>query len=169
MVKYYNVEVVFEEIPTEISLAINITNCQNRCPGCHSPYLQNDVGTELTNHELDNLIKASPGITCVVFMGEGNDIQTIEDLSSMVQHKYKLKTALYSGREYDQIEDHVWNSFDYVKVGPYKKEFGPLNDPNTNQRLYRMIKVEWLGVNTAVKEDITHKFWKWNDKTIEDY
>lgn len=169
MVKYYNTEVVFEEIPTEISLAINITNCQNRCPGCHSPYLQNDVGTELTNYELDNLIKASPGITCVVFMGEGNDIQTIEELSGIVQHKYKLKTALYSGREYNQIEDHVWNSFDYVKVGPYKKEFGPLNDPNTNQRLYRMIKVEWLGANTAVKEDITHKFWKWNDKTIEDY
>ena len=38
--------------------------------------------------------------------------------------------------------------FDYVKVGPYKKEFGPLNERTTNQRLYYH------------REDITSRFWR---------
>lgn len=168
MVKYLNSEIVFEEIPKEISLAINITNCQNRCPGCHSPYLRNDIGTELNEAELDGLIKASPGISCVLFMGEGNDIRSIEELSQYIHDKYKnLKTALYSGREETLIEPHVWDMFDYVKVGPYKKEFGPLNDPSTNQRLYMMFRYEPEPAEKT-RVDITESFWKWNEEKIEE-
>ena len=47
MVKYVNTEVVFEEIPDEITLAINVSNCPNQCPGCHSPYLREDIGEDL--------------------------------------------------------------------------------------------------------------------------
>ena len=39
MLKYLNCQVTFAEVPDEISLCINITNCPNRCPGCHSPEL----------------------------------------------------------------------------------------------------------------------------------
>ena len=46
MLKYYNAMVVFEEIPDEITLAINITNCPCHCVGCHSKFLWEDVGTE---------------------------------------------------------------------------------------------------------------------------
>lgn len=42
MVRYHNFDIVFAEIPDETTLAINITNCPNRCPGCHSPHLQRD-------------------------------------------------------------------------------------------------------------------------------
>jgi anaerobic ribonucleoside-triphosphate reductase activating protein len=34
------------------------------------------------------------------------------------------------------VEDAIWQAFDYVKVGPYKPECGPLNERTTNQRLY---------------------------------
>ena len=42
MIKYYNAMVVFEEIPNEITLAINITNCPCHCKGCHSQFLWED-------------------------------------------------------------------------------------------------------------------------------
>ena len=35
MVRFYNFDIVFAEIPDEVTLAINITGCPYRCPGCH--------------------------------------------------------------------------------------------------------------------------------------
>ena len=35
MVKYLETKVVLSEIPNEITLAINITNCPCVCKGCH--------------------------------------------------------------------------------------------------------------------------------------
>ena len=151
MVKYLQTEVVFEEIPTEITLAINITNCQNNCAGCHSPYLREDIGTELTEAELFNLIAKNNGITCVCFMGEGNDQEGLITLVQAVKTNFPdIKTALYSGRQY--VEGIMYDIFDYVKVGPYMEDYGPLNNPKTNQRLYMC-----SGQSIT---DITNKFWE---------
>ena len=69
MIKYApdDTSVVFEEIPDEITLAVNISNCQHNCPGCHSPYLRMDFGEELTETAIDELIKKNSGITCFCF------------------------------------------------------------------------------------------------------
>ena len=45
--KYVEYAVTMEEVPTEISLTISISNCRFRCHGCHSAYLQQDVGKSL--------------------------------------------------------------------------------------------------------------------------
>ena len=45
--KYVEYAVTMEEVPTEISLTISISNCRFRCQGCHSAYLQQDVGKPL--------------------------------------------------------------------------------------------------------------------------
>lgn len=37
--KYSDAQVVFAEVPDEITLAISISGCPNRCPGCHSQHL----------------------------------------------------------------------------------------------------------------------------------
>ena len=50
MVKYVDTLVTFAEFPNEISLCINISGCPNHCPGCHSPYLAQDIG-EVLNKE----------------------------------------------------------------------------------------------------------------------
>ena len=44
MLKYVNTGVVFQEIPDEVTLAVNLSGCPCRCPGCHSRYLWQDVG-----------------------------------------------------------------------------------------------------------------------------
>lgn len=150
MLKYLQTEVVFEEIPTEITLAINITNCQNNCAGCHSPYLREDIGTELTENVLSDLIAKNKGITCVCFMGEGNDQEGLIKLVQAVKTNFPyIKVALYSGRQY--VEGMMYEIFDYIKVGPYMDECGPLNKKTTNQRLYAKLEEKWV--------DITSKFW----------
>ena len=45
--KYVEYAVTLEEVPTEISLTISISNCRFRCHGCHSAYLQQDIGKPL--------------------------------------------------------------------------------------------------------------------------
>ena len=45
--KYVECAVTMEEVPTEISLTISISNCRFRCHGCQSAYLQQDVGKPL--------------------------------------------------------------------------------------------------------------------------
>ena len=70
MVRYHNFDVVFTEIPGETTLALNITGCPNRCPGCHSPHLQADEGRVLDEAELLGLLaRYGRSVTCVAFMG----------------------------------------------------------------------------------------------------
>lgn len=144
--------VVFEEIPDKVTLAVNITNCQNRCVGCHSPELREDIGNELTKEEVDKMIEGNYGVNCFLFMGEGNDIGALTELSRHVREKHKIDTALYSGKQ--KIEQYMVDNFDYIKIGPYMEEFGPLNKKSTNQRLYKIIKPD----NKI--DDITYMFWK---------
>ena len=136
MLKYYNYDIVFQEIPDEVTLAINLTCCPNRCEGCHSPHLWDDIGEELTFEETERLIELYYGkIRCVCLMGGDNDIAMVENIAHHVKSRYDLKFAWYSGREIfpSNIED-----FDYVKLGPYDKDRGGLKSATTNQRLYKI-------------------------------
>ena len=157
MIKYTTAEVVFEEIPDEVTLAINISNCQNHCVGCHSPELRGDIGEELTMDKLKELISANGGITCVCFMGEGNDRQAIVKLAEYVKAEIELKTAIYLGIDYTPQE--YLGKFDYIKTGPYIPECGPLNKETTNQRMVEYNLAKGL-VPSWYSRDITHKFWK---------
>lgn len=161
MAKYYNAMVVFEEIPDEITLAINITNCPCHCIGCHSKFLWEDVGTELTIDELDRLIEENKGITCVCFMGGDANPKEINDLAGEVATKsiccfLPLKIAWYSGKD-ELSEDIEIGRFDYIKLGHYDERMGGLDKETTNQRLYKVVGYEDKDFEL---KDITSKFWK---------
>ncbi len=140
--------VVLEEIPDRVSLAVDISGCRGNCVGCHSPFLKQDIGEELTSAVLDSLVADNYGVNCFLFLGEGSDAPA---LLSLARHARSLglEVALYSGRE--SVEPAFWEVFDYIKLGPYKADCGPLNNPATNQRLYHVV--------AGRREDITSRFW----------
>ena len=155
MLNYYNFDIVFAEVPDEVTLAINITGCPNNCPGCHSPHLQDNKGKPLNNDALLALIGSyTHNITCVCFMGGDADPQEVERLALFTRDKFpRLKTAWYSGKP-TLSNKNTPSSFNYIKIGEYNAAYGPLNKPTTNQRFYR--------IDHDVPVDITARFWGGN-------
>ena len=149
--------VTFSEFPDEIALCINITNCPFHCSGCHSPELWKDIGKPLTQRSLERLISENNGITCVGFMGGEPEIV---NLLAQVVHKTGLKVGWYwGGKEIPKEID--LDNFDYIKIGPYIKELGGLDNPNTNQRFYAKGNcIHKMDANPNMLYDITDKFWK---------
>ena len=156
MLKYVDSKVVFAEIPDEITLAINVSNCPCHCKGCHSPYLTEDIGEPLDLQHLTDLIDKNRGISCVCIMGGDASPSEVDDIAQDIKEYYpELKVGWYSGRQKLSKEVNLHN-FDYVKLGPYIKSKGPLNCKTTNQVLLEIEVVQ----NRVFTKDITAKFWK---------
>lgn len=152
MVRYHNFDIVFAEIPGEVTLAINITGCPNRCAGCHSPHLQADTGRVLDARELYGLLNRYGGaVTCVCFMGGDAAPNEIARLADVVRRtRPALRVGWYSGRDaLPAALDPC--AFDYIKLGGWIAERGPLTSPATNQRMYRIAP-------DGAMEDITALF-----------
>ena len=151
MLKYISSDIVFQEVPKEISLAINITNCPCNCKGCHSSWLAKDIGIELTISELNAMIKRNPGVTCICFMGGDSDSIAINNLAHHIKTKTDLKVCWYSGR--DNLPPVTISNFDYIKIGRYDQNYGPLTSKSTNQIMYKVL-------NNNVLQNITNFFQK---------
>lgn len=186
MLKYVDTRVCFAEVPDEITLCINLSNCPCHCKGCHSPYLAEDVGEILTDCRIQKLLKENKGVTAICFMGGDNDPRLVNHYAKLIKESYieevehtckvnqlitlskgitllpgdeillmeplpnPIKVAWYSGRQELSKEIDLAN-FDFIKLGPYQEENGPLNNPNTNQKFFQVIDGELI--------DITYKFW----------
>ena len=138
--KYTNQTISFQELPSEISLVFEISNCPNRCKGCHTPELQSDIGDELTLSVLQeaiikNSINQTPLFSCVLFMGGDQHPELIPLLQYCKQQN--LKIGLYTGN--NNVSNELKQLLDYLKVGPYIEELGGLDSEKTNQVLYRII------------------------------
>lgn len=194
MLKYVDTKIVFQEIPDEITLCINLSNCPCHCKGCHSDYLAEDIGQVLTFSRIEKLLKNNKGVTAICFMGGDNDPKLVNHYASLIRKSYieevgliikvneaihfhhkeislnpgdevffmkpipsPIKIGWYSGRQELSKEINLEN-FDYIKLGPYKEECGPLNSRTTNQRFYQV-----LHTNEVKLVDITNKFWRSND------
>ena len=148
MLKYTDTQVVFREFPGEVTLAINISGCPNHCPGCHSPELQQDIGEPLNWDTLKDLIEKNPGVTCIGFMGGDNDPMMVKYLAYQIRSHLDMRVGWYTGVGNAQ----TMREMDYVKIGTYQEQFGPLDSPTTNQvYLERQFNGDW--------RDATQKFW----------
>ncbi|PIE87792.1 MAG: anaerobic ribonucleoside-triphosphate reductase activating protein [Bacteroidetes bacterium] len=140
MLKYVDYDIVFQEIPDEVTLAINLSNCPNRCKGCHSPHLMRDIGEPLTEEVLAAMLERyGQQVTCVCFMGGDVAPSTVAHLAAFVrqQSQGRVKTGWYSGR--DQLASQCdLSCFDFVKIGAYREHLGGLDVKTTNQRLYKV-------------------------------
>jgi len=168
MLKYVNTQVGFREVPDKISLLINISGCKCHCQGCHSKYLWDDIGDPLDTQAIDALVEKNKGINCVCLMG-GEDFKEVGDIASYIHSKHGLLVAWYTGHVMSEIPSGTVARVDFLKVGPYKEECGPLDKETTNQRMYKVHVVKGLRKNKVTGqlemcfpklEDITHKFWR---------
>ena len=171
MLKYESYFVVFQEVPNEVTLGINVSGCPYKCKGCHSPFLWKDEGTPLLDN-LENIIKLYENlITCVCFFGgDHNESDLIKCLK--ICKKYKLKTCLYSGHgdgkpyhtsEEAEKELEYFNTYmqylDYLKIGRYNYLKGGLNSKNTNQIFYKIVHFDNNSTRNYKIYDITSLFY----------
>ena len=141
--KYVDTAVVFSEIPDEVTLAINISECPIKCPDCHSKHLWENIGKTLDGSSLNSLIKKNEGISCVCLMGGDADVPYVMSLFSYIRKSYpELKTAWYSGQNLSDLPNKIdLSALDFLKTGPYDKNMGPLSSKSTNQRFYKIVNI----------------------------
>lgn len=152
MLKYIDYKITFLEVPNEISLCINISGCPIHCEECHSKYLWEDKGTLLDLQHLTDLIDANTGISCVCIMGGDSCPEEIDNIAEDIRNYYpNLKVCWYSGKQ-ELSKDINLENFDYLKLGPYIKDRGPLTYKSTNQRFYQVLNDKLV--------DITNQFQK---------
>lgn len=155
MVIYDKYDIVFQEIPNEVSLAFTLKNCPNMCEGCHSPHLREKTGSPLNRKILWKILKEyRDRVTTILFLGGDGDVDDLCELFKDINifnhvHNANLKVAWYSG--VDEIYLRMGLFLDYYKVGRYDNTKGGLDNPNTNQILYK--------IEDEKMKDITFKFW----------
>ena len=110
------------------------------------------MGRVLDEAELCGILaRYGRSVTCVCFMGGDAAPHEIAALADVVRRKFPmLHTGWYSGRA--RLPEGLRpQSIDYIKLGGWVEELGPLTSPTTNQRLYR------VGADGAM-QDITELF-----------
>lgn len=160
MIKYTDAQITFREVPDEISLSINISNCPYKCQGCHSPRLQQNIGKELTKEIIYDLIEQHKSeITCVTFLGDGGNMKEIADLIKYV-HLNGYLTCLYTGStNIDDIIHECDGCLNFLKIGQYVKKFGGLDSSSTNQRFIKIhYKDDANGKKFVEYKDLTERF-----------
>ncbi len=146
---YISHEIVFQEVPGEISLAISITGCPIKCKGCHSKFLWDKYnGNELNDSIFIKLLeKYSRYVSCILFYGgEWEELRLIELIKT--SKAYGLKTCLYTGL--NTVSLNIKSHLNYLKTGPFIENRGPLTNKNTNQKFF----------NLDTNRDITSHFWR---------
>lgn len=154
MLKYSEYDITCAEVPDEVSLTFSVSNCGAKCKGCHSPWLQEDIGAPLFSAVQELVPRYGTLITCVCFLGEGQEIEEMETILEWIRNNYPdLKLALYSGK--NSIPQSLMNYLNYYKVGAYVEELGSLDSPTTNQRFF---------LREGFKDTLlNHKFWRSHD------
>ncbi|GGX17900.1 anaerobic ribonucleoside-triphosphate reductase activating protein [Aquimarina muelleri] len=130
---YYSFQIVFQEVPGEISLCFSISGCTIRCKGCHSPYLwKKNSGSLLTVSLFETLLKQYANLaTCVLFMGgEWHNEELIVFLKLSKKRNYK--TCLYTGE--DQVSIELLAELTWIKTGKWNPSLGGLENKKTNQK-----------------------------------
>lgn len=149
---FSNPQVVLQEVPDELSLAISISGCNLGCNGCHSSETwDKSYGSELTDIILRNLLTKHKYISCLLIYDGMHNVDRLIELLAIAK-SFNLKTAMYTGLEH--LEPELLAMLDYYKLGKYNKNLGGLSSPSTNQKLYKSIN------NKTLFYDFKSKNWR---------
>lgn len=150
MLYFSNPQIVFQELPDEISLAFSISGCPLQCESCHSSYTwKTDFGTPLTSNILKEQIKTYSGlISCVIFYGGEWDLECLEVLIEIIKTN-DLKCCLYTGQELNYFNQNFLKKLDFIKTGRFISSLGGVDSPSSNQILFQIANDHFT--------NITHK------------
>ncbi|ASK28272.1 anaerobic ribonucleoside-triphosphate reductase activating protein [Neisseria chenwenguii] len=131
-------QIVWQEVPGEVSLAFLFSGCPLRCPGCHSADTwKKGIGQALTVEYLKGRLKRYRGlISCVLFMGGEWLPQELEKMMAAVAEE-GLKICLYTGLEGGELaslSNGLTSRITYLKTGRWRAALGGLDSATTNQR-----------------------------------
>jgi anaerobic ribonucleoside-triphosphate reductase activating protein len=145
--RYAFADIVFQEVPDEISLLFFICGCPHRCPGCHSAKLwKPELGEELSPETFSSWLDRYQGlVSCILFFG-GEWWPTVLAAHLRMARERGFKTCLYTGL--DDVSAEVKAELDYLKTGPWDPQRGGLDSPTSNQR--------FLSLRTG--EVLNHRF-----------
>lgn len=126
-------QIVWQEVPGEVSLAYTVSGCPLRCPSCHSSDSWDAArGTPLTTDYLNDRMEKYRGmITCVAFFGGEWNSAALIPLLRLV-NDVGLYTCLYSGL--DHVAPYIQQELTFLKTGAWIQKLGGLDSPRTNQR-----------------------------------
>lgn len=131
-------QVVLQEVPDEISLALSISGCPLNCKGCHSSEtFDPKFGEELSLSKLAQMIDHQKYITCVLFYGGEWLIEELEVFIDYVKSR-NLKVCLFTGRNLEYFSVEFLSKLDFIKVGRYKENLGGLKSEQTNQKFIKL-------------------------------
>ena len=161
MLKMYNSAVTFSEFPDEIAICVNISGCKQKCVGCSSPWLQEDVGEELTDEKILELIKGHMDCTVFGIMGGDHDLDDVIRIAEFVHKHSRMKVGFYSGR--DTLEMALLPHIDLYKVGRWvlpegspegwwKKNWGPIQFPFSNQLYFEKVHNKFINSSQKFRE-----------------
>ena len=162
MLKVYDVAVTMSEFPDEICLTVNISNCPGMCSHCSEPWLLEDVGEELTEEKIDELIAEHPDITVFGLMGGDSDQDDVVRIARYVHEKYHIKVGMYSGREFLNMK--LLECLDLYKIGRWIMPEGPVEEwhqtnngvlqfPWSNQLLFEKVGHFWMNVTYKFRKE----------------
>lgn len=157
-IKYVSTCIALQEVPDEISLIINVSGCPHHCEDCHSQYLWEYKGNYLAD-DIDRIIsEQGEYVTCICLMGGDYNIAELNEVLSYIKLR-GYKTCAYLGC--DSIPQELC-VVDYLKIGSYKKEYGGLDKPTTNQRFYKRMKDQYINITEQFQ--IKEKLYAQNNK-----
>ena len=145
MLRFYNTALALQEVPDEISLAVNFMGCPYHCKGCHSPHLWNAEGGQPVAELWPIINRYRNNITCICLMGGDWDMASLDVVTGILSDIYpELKIALYGANELEHYSDNIHGErilkrLSYLKTGMYIESFGGLDSADTNQRFWKMI------------------------------
>lgn len=133
--------ITLNEVPGHIAFYVEIGECTQRCPGCHSPHLWKYVQHKTSFEDLIRKIldAKEEGADAVVLMGGTTNGLTEGTLKAIIQIiSCVLPVALYSGSDNigEDMKYLTQTDLTWLKTGSYKESKGGLRNPETNQRFF---------------------------------
>jgi len=120
----------FIEIPDQITLNIYAQGCKKNCVGCHNPEQRKfEGGEKLFLIDIPNLLSKYYLSEWVCWLG-GDATYQSESLILFNNEfkKYKMKIALYTGRDFTELSDNILEGVNLVIDGEWRgipvTEFG---------------------------------------------